>query len=84
MMDRYYVETNDLYDLEKSDDGSLVLYADALEAARVAIVAAVAAERERCAKLCDAIASDALYLTKDESERLAAQACSYAIRNGVA
>lgn len=48
-MNRYNVETADRYDMEPAPDGMWVMHDDV----QAAIAAAVAAERERCAKLCE-------------------------------
>lgn len=50
-MNRYNVESVDPYDMEIAPDGIWVMYDDA----EAAIAAAVAAERERCAKLCEGL-----------------------------
>ena len=50
-------------------------------AVRYAVESSVAAERERCAKICDDRAKYAAEIVIDEAERRAAQDCADLIRN---
>ena len=53
-MDRYRVDCQDHYDLEETPDGWLVMYDDVAES----VADAVAAEREACAKVAEAVGEE--------------------------